>query len=381
MTEIILTNANIILDEEVVRGTIVLRDGVIAAVDQGTTSLPGAEDVGGDFIAPGIIEMHTDNMEKHFVPRPGAYWPNHLAAAIANDAQMAAAGITTVYDSICCGFNSGKKDFRSVILPQMVAALEQGAEQKAFRVEHYLHLRCELPSETIVEEIEVYLDRPILRMASLMDHTPGQRHWRNIELLKTYNMGTGDQTEQEFDQEVVERMAIGAELFARNWPIVVKMFRERSIPLATHDDTTTQDVDLGVDAGVMISEFPTTMEAARHARACGMKTVAGAPNIVRGGSNSGGVSAAELTLNGHLDGLSSDYVPSSLLQAVMRLHLDYGLALPRAMSMVTANMADMLGLADRGRLQPGLRADILRIGMIGETPITRMLWCAGQRAY
>ena len=130
-----------------------------------------------------------------------------------------------------------------------------------------------------------------------------------------------------------------------------------------------------------VSEFPTTMEAASYARACGMKTVAGAPNIVRGGSHSGGVSAAELTMNGHLDGLSSDYVPSSLLQAVMRLHLDYSLALPKAMAMVTSNMADMLGLSDRGRLHVGLRADVLRIGMIGPTPITRMLWCAGERAY
>ena len=381
MTETILTNANLILDDEVVRGTIVLRGGLIASVDQGSTSLPGAEDVGGDFLAPGIIEMHTDNMEKHFVPRPGAYWPNHLAAAIANDAQMAAAGITTVYDSICCGFNSGKKDFRSVILPQMVTALEQGTEQKAFRVEHYLHLRCELPSENILDEIGFYLDRPILRLASLMDHTPGQRQWRNLEDLKTYNTGSGEQTVEEFEVEVAKRMATGAELFARNWPIVVDMLKERSIPLATHDDTTTQDVDLGVGAGVRISEFPTTMEAASYARSCGMKTVAGAPNIVRGGSHSGGVSAAELTVNGHLDGLSSDYVPSSLLQAVMRLHMDYGLALPRAMAMVTSNMADMLGLADRGRLQAGLRADILRIGMIGPTPMTRMLWCAGERAY
>ena len=381
MTEIILTNANLILDDEIVRGTLVLRDGVIACVDQGSTSLPGAEDVGGDFIAPGIIEMHTDNMEKHFVPRPGAYWPNHLAAAIANDAQMAAAGITTVYDSICCGFNSGKKDFRSVILPQIVTALEHGTEQKAFRVEHYLHLRCELPSENILDEIGFYLDRPILRLASLMDHTPGQRQWRNLDDLRVYNTGSGEQTAEEFEIEVARRMATGAELFARNWPIVVEMLRERSIPLATHDDTTKQDVELGVGAGVRISEFPTTMEAASYARACGMKTVAGAPNIVRGGSHSGGVSAAELTVNGHLDGLSSDYVPSSLLQAVMRLHLDYELDLPKAMAMVTSNMADMLGLADRGRLQAGLRADVLRIGMIGSTPITRTLWCAGERAY
>jgi alpha-D-ribose 1-methylphosphonate 5-triphosphate diphosphatase len=288
MTETILTNANLILDDEIVRGTIVLRDGLIASVDQGSTSLPGAEDVGGDFIAAGIIEMHTDNMEKHFVPRPGAYWPNHLAAAIANDAQMAAAGITTVYDSICCGFNSGKKDFRSVILPQIVTALEHGIEQKAFRVEHYLHLRCELPSENILDEIGFYLDRPILRLASLMDHTPGQRQWRNLEDLKTYNTGSGEQTVEEFEVEVAKRMATGAELFARNWPIVVAMLKERSIPLATHDDTTTQDVDLGVGAGVRISEFPTTMEAASYARACGMKTVAGAPSGAGAAAAAGG---------------------------------------------------------------------------------------------
>jgi alpha-D-ribose 1-methylphosphonate 5-triphosphate diphosphatase len=214
-----------------------------------------------------------------------------------------------------------------------------------------------------------------------MDHTPGQRQWRNIEHLRTYNLGSGEKTAEQFEIDVATRISTGPALFAKNWPVVVAMLNERGIPLATHDDTTLADVDLGVEAGAGISEFPTTPEAARYARERGMMTVAGAPNVVRGMSHSGGVSATELTLDGLLDGLSSDYVPSSLLQAVMRLHLDHGLLLPKAMAMVTRNMADMLRIEDRGRLRQGLRADILRFGMIGRTPVVRSLWSAGERAF
>ncbi len=381
MTEIILTNARLILDHEVVTGTLVFDSATIKDVQSGCSQLPGAIDVGGDYIAPGLIEMHTDNMEKHFVPRPKVFWPDALAGAIAHDAQMAAAGVTTVYDSICCGSIYGSKDYRRTIFPLMISAIEQGSANGAFRVDHRLHLRCEVPAENIVEDLEPHLDKPIVRLASLMDHTPGQRQWRNIEHLRTYNLGSGEKTAEQFDTDVAVRIATGPALFAKNWPVVVAMLKERGIPLATHDDTTLADVDLGVDAGAGISEFPTTPEAARYARERGMSTVAGAPNIVRGGSHSGGVSATELTLDGLLDGLSSDYVPSSLLQAVMRLHFDHQVALPKAMAMVTRNMADMLRIEDRGRLRPGLRADILRFGLIGQTPVVRTLWSAGERAF
>lgn len=381
MSETILTNARLILDDEIIDGTIVFGSGGIRSVDQGRSSLPSAIDVDGDFVAPGIIEMHTDNMEKHFVPRPKVFWPDALAGAIAHDAQMAAAGVTTVYDSIACGSIYGSKDYRRTIFPLMISAIEQGIETNAFRVEHRIHLRCEIPAEDIVKDLEPHLTKSVVKLASLMDHTPGQRQWRNIEHLKTYNLGSGEKTLEQFESDVKARMETGPALFARNWPIVVAMLKDRGIPLATHDDTTLDDVDLGVSAGARISEFPTTPEAARYARQRGMMTVAGAPNVVRGGSHSGGVSATELTLDGLLDGLSSDYVPNSLLQAVTRLHLDHAMPLHRSMAMVTRNMADMLDLADRGRLRAGLRADILHFGMIGQTPLVRTLWSAGTRAF
>jgi alpha-D-ribose 1-methylphosphonate 5-triphosphate diphosphatase len=381
VTQTLLTNARIILDHEVITGTLVFDGATITDVQGGVSQLPAAIDVGGDFVAPGLIEMHTDNMEKHFVPRPKVFWPDALAGAIAHDAQMAAAGVTTVYDSICCGSIYGSKDYRRTIFPLMIAAIEQGAANGAFRVDHRLHLRCEVPAENIVEDLEPHLDKPLVRLASLMDHTPGQRQWRNIEHLRTYNLGSGEKTAEQFDTDVAARIATGPALFAKNWPVVVALLKERGVPLATHDDTTLADVDLGVDAGAGISEFPTTPEAARYARERGMMTVAGAPNVVRGQSHSGGVSATDLTLDGLLDGLSSDYVPNSLLQAVMRLHFDHEIALPKAMAMVTRNMADMLRIEDRGRLRPGLRADILRFGLIGGTPVVRTLWSGGERAF
>lgn len=380
MTETILTNARIVLDTEVVEGTLAFRDGLIMSIDHGRSSLPAAVDVDGDFVMPGIIEMHTDNMEKHFVPRPGVFWPNALAAALAHDAQMAAAGVTTVYDSIACGSIYGQKDYRRTIFPHMIAAIREGTDAAAFRVDHRIHLRCEVPAEDILADVEPHLDSPLVHLASLMDHTPGQRQWRNIEHLKTYNLGSGEKTLEEFDNEVAVRMETGPALFARNWGPLVSMLQARGIPIATHDDTTPADVEMGVAAGARISEFPTTHEAARHAKSLGLGTVAGAPNVVRGGSHSGGVSATSLALEGSLDGLSSDYVPSSLLQAVTCLHAEHGMRLPQAVAMVTRNMADMLGLEDRGRLRPGLRADLLQFRMIGSTPVLRRLWCNGRRA-
>jgi alpha-D-ribose 1-methylphosphonate 5-triphosphate diphosphatase len=381
MTETILTNAKLVLETEVVAGTLVLDEGGIVAVDQGASRVAGALDLEGDFVAPGLIEMHTDNMEKHFMPRPGVFWPDGLAAALAHDHQMAAAGVTTVYDSICAGTPFGAKDYRRSIFAQTVEAVSEGVRHGAFRIDHLIHIRCELTGETLLDDVEPYADHPLVRLASLMDHTPGQRQWRNLADLRRYSLGSDGKTEAQFDADVAHRMENGPLNVARNWPRIVAMFGGRGVPLATHDDTTVDDVEMGLASGVAISEFPTTIEAARHAHAKGLGTIAGAPNVVRGGSHSGGVAAADLARLGVLDGLSSDYVPASLLQAVTKLERDDGIALPAALAMVTWKVADMVGLRDRGRLQPGLRADILWFREVGEqrTPVVRGLWSKGKR--
>lgn len=376
----ILTNARLILEDEVVNGTIAFDENGIRSVDQGRSSLPEAIDVQGDYVAPGLVEMHTDNMEKHFMPRPKVFWPNGLAAALVHDAQMAAAGVTTVYDAICAGTPFSAKDYRKDIFADVMDALRLGSAEGVFRIDHRIHMRCELTSPDLLRDIEPYQDDALVQLVSLMDHTPGQRQWRNLEDLRTYALGTG-KTQAEFEEDVVVRQREGGANVARNWSAVVEMFRSRGIPIATHDDTTVEHVEAGIASGAVISEFPTTVEAAEAAKQRGLATIAGAPNVVRGGSHSGGVSVAELAEKDLLDGLSSDYVPASLLQAVLKLHDKHGITLPAAMAKVTWKVADILGLTDRGHLKPGLRADIVRFKALGATPVIATVWSQGHRAF
>ena len=380
MMKTILTNCRLILESEIVEGTIVFDQTGIIAVDTGRSALPSAIDTNGDFIAPGLVEMHTDNLEKHFMPRPKVFWPNGLAAALAHDAQMAAAGVTTVYDAVCAGTPFTAKDYRKDIFDDVMISLRAGMADNVFRIDHRIHLRCELPSPELLIDIAPYQDDPLVQLVSLMDHTPGQRQWRDIEHLKTYALGNG-KTEDEFHHDVKLRTEEGDRYVPQNWSAVVEIFQSRGIPIATHDDTTVEHVEAGVASGAVISEFPTTIVAADAAKARGLVTIAGSPNVVRGGSHSGGVSVAELAERGLLDGMSSDYVPASLLQAVYKLNAKHGIALPDAMGMVTWKIADILGLKDRGHLKPGLRADIVRFRFLGSTPFISKVWSQGQRAF
>jgi alpha-D-ribose 1-methylphosphonate 5-triphosphate diphosphatase len=324
--------------------------------------------------------MHTDNLERHFLPRPKVIWPNGLAAALAHDAQMAAAGVTTVYDAICVGTHDDpNKIYRRQIFGGMVEAVHDGVAGRHFRIDHRIHLRCELSSPSLMEDLETVAAEPLVLLASLMDHTPGQRQWRNIEHLRTFARHEDGKSDGEFERDVQRRLEQGPEAVRANWDQVLTVFRSRGIPIATHDDTTEEHVADAVASGARISEFPTTVEAARAAQAAGLATVAGAPNIVRGGSHSGGVAVTDLVAERLVDGLSSDYVPASLLQAVNRLGRDLGLSLHEAMSLVTWRVADMVGLSDRGRLRPGLRADFVRFRFAGDTPVVRELHVRGRR--
>lgn len=378
MTETVLTNANLVLEDRIVLGTVVHAQGVIRDVSERPSAVPGAVDLDGDLLAPGLVEIHTDNLEKHFAPRPNVIWPNPLGAALAHDAQMAAAGVTTVFDALFVGGYEVENDARRDLLPAMVDAVERGTAKGLFRAEHRLHLRCELTDPDLLGRLAPYAVRPSVALASLMDHTPGQRQWRDTALLKRFMVKEG-LAPADADALIEKRMADGARAAQANWSGAVALFRGRGIRLASHDDTTEADVAQASAAGCSISEFPTSLEAARAARAAGLATVGGAPNVVRGGSHAGGVSVAELAAEGVLDALSSDYVPASLLQAVWKLTREPGLSWSEAFALATSRPAAMLGLSDRGRIAPGLRADLLRLKFVDDTPVVRSVALAGRR--
>lgn len=378
MNQRIIRNARIVTTNESFTGCVVLEGDTIRSVDQGSTSVPAAEDWQGDWLLPGLVELHTDNLEKHLVPRPGVIW-NATSATVTHDAQCAAAGITTVLDSIVIGdLETGGA--RTQTFQASIDALHACRRENLMRVEHLLHLRCEVSAPDIVENFERHAEDPLVELVSVMDHTPGQRQWRDLDKYRRYTERNGGLRDTEYEQLVRERTEQQALYAAAHRARVVAGCHARQIPLASHDDTEIEHVHLASDERVAISEFPTTVRAAEAARGAGMAIVMGGPNLVKGGSHSGNVSAAELAGRGLLDIMSSDYVPSSLLQSAFLLRDQLGWSLPRAVATVSRNPARAIGLAERGEIACGQRADIIRVREVGGMPVVRGTWCRGERA-
>ncbi len=373
--ETVITNAVLVLPDEVLHGTLVLRGGVIADVQPGASGLPGAIDAEGEHVIPGLIDLHTDNLERQVQPRSNARWPSR-SAMIAHDAQCAAAGVTTVLDALCLGDLGFDKD-RVRTFREGVADIDALAAARVLRVEHFLHLRCEIPADDMLSLFAPVADHKRLRMVSLMDHTPGVGQYANLDVYRALRRGIGA-SDEEIDGRIIELRSNRARLRGPNRRAVLGRLAGRDVALASHDDRTAAEVAENAADGIGVSEFPVTMEAARAAKAAGMAVIAGAPNIVRGGSHSGNVAVLDLIDAGAVDALASDYVPSSLVEAVF-LCARRGLTLHAAVGLITAAPARIVGLHDRGRIVPGLRADLVRVRLHGELAVVRAAWRAGER--
>ncbi|MGY6635146.1 MAG: alpha-D-ribose 1-methylphosphonate 5-triphosphate diphosphatase [Alkalilacustris sp.] len=380
VNETVLTNARLVLPDEVVLGSLRIVDGRIAGIDTGPGTRPGAIDCEGDHVAPGLIELHTDNLERHMMPRPGVDWP-HGPAILAHDAELASVGVTTVFDALRVGSErpetAGTGRYRAYARPVASAILDMRA-RGALRISHFLHLRAEICSDTLEEELADFGPGDRVGIVSLMDHTPGQRQFADLTQLRTYMQGKYGLSEAEFDAHVARRRGLGERMRARHEAAAVEGARHLGAILASHDDTTPDHVVASARHGARLAEFPTTPEAARACRAHGIAVMMGAPNLIRGGSHSGNVSAADLSRAGLLDILSSDYVPAALLMAAVRLGTAMG-CMAEGLARVTAAPADAAGLADRGRLGAGLRADLIRFTAVDGAPVLRGTWVRGLR--
>jgi alpha-D-ribose 1-methylphosphonate 5-triphosphate diphosphatase len=376
--ELVLTHARVVLTHEVLNdATVVVRDGYIAEVSESPSALAQAQDLQGDWLLPGLVEVHTDNLERHVMPRPKVTFPMESAVQ-SHDAEVATAGITTVLDAIGVGDPYGD-GFRSHDQSALLAVLDRLESAGVLRADHLIHVRCELPAGNARELFEPFAGHRRLALISLMDHTPGQRQWTDIEFARIYYTGKKGWSDAQFERELQLAPRRQAEHAQPNRDWFAQFAREHHIALATHDDTTPAHVDEALALGASMSEFPTTMAAARRARERGLATVAGAPNVVRGGSHSGNVAALDLAREGVLDALSSDYVPSSLLQAAWRLREDAGYSPSEAVALVSSKPARACGLHDRGEIHSGLRGDLVRVVNLGNVPAVREVWRGGRR--
>jgi alpha-D-ribose 1-methylphosphonate 5-triphosphate diphosphatase len=374
--ETILTNAILVLPDQTVRGTIVIRGHLIAEIQTERSSVAGAIDLGGDTVIPGVVDLHTDNLERQVQPRSLARWPSR-SAMVAHDAQCAAAGVTTIFDALCLGDLGFDKE-RIKTFQDGVVDLDALGAADLLKSDHYLHLRCEVPATDMLELFDPVADHRLVRMVSLMDHSPGVGQYANIDFYKDLRR-RGGLEEEAIDRRIREMQEQRALTRDPNRRALLDRVRDRGIALASHDDRTVEEVAENAADGIRISEFPVTMEAAQAAKAAGMQVIAGAPNIVRGGSHSGNVAAADLVRAGAVDAFASDYVPPSLIEAAFQCAREAGISLPDAIAMVTDQPARMVDLTDRGRLEPGLRADLVRLRLLDTLPVVRQVWHAGER--
>ena len=382
-----LRNAQIVLEDEIIHGSVQVRDGLIVDIASGPSNV--GEDFESDLLIPGLVEIHTDNLERHLMPRPKVRWPA-MAALLSHDAEIAAAGITTVFDAL--GIGDGDTDgLRGGGLDEILGALNQSQQHRVLRADHHLHIRCELPAPNTLELFQPFAklnqttasheSNPSIRVGliSLMDHTPGQRQWSEISHARTYFTGKKGWSLEKFDRHVAEAPEAQHRFARPHRSHFIAWAREHAVPVASHDDTTPEHVAEAVADGIRISEFPTTMAAAQAARSASMLIVMGGPNMVRGGSHSGNVAAADLARAQLLDALSSDYVPGSLMLGALRLVEEAGWSLPQALSTVSRQPAQALGLNDRGMIAQGMRADLVRVHRLDLQPAVRAVWRQGQR--
>lgn len=373
----VLTNAQIVTADAFFAGSVVIDGSDIADVDTGRMN-GGAIDMDGDYLIPGIIDMHTDNLERHYFPRPNIDW-NPVSATIAHDGVCIASGVTTVFDSLALGAWSNGEVRALGNLRRLIDGIGRAKVGGALRADHFLHWRCELPAQTLPEMLDEFIVHPLSRLASFMDHTPGQRQYKNLDFFldRTWRK---EMAEEEVTARLAARREDQARNVAPNRVYLGDIAKGRGIVLAAHDDETAEHVAAAHAAGAVISEFPVTMEAAEEARRLGMINIMGGPNLVRGGSYSGNVGAADLVETELLDGFASDYVPRSLIECAFRLAEEpHGWTLPAAVATVTSVPARALGLADRGEVAMGLRADLLRVSIDAGLPVVRGVWVAGQR--
>lgn len=373
-----LANARLVMPDDIVTGMLKISDGRIDALDTGAAVPPGAVDCGGDLVVPGLVELHTDNLERHLSPRPGVDWP-HDAAILAHDAELAACGITTVFDALRVGAlrRGGGYSERSYARP-ICSEIGAMRAEGHLRISHHIHLRAEICSETLTEELESFTAEDHVGLLSLMDHTPGQRQFADVAQYRRYMTGKHGMTEAEFEAFSDRLLDLKEKVGADHEEAAVATARRLGAALASHDDTTADHVARSAAHGARIAEFPTTEAAARACRSHGIAVMMGAPNVVLGGSHSGNVAASELAGAGLLDILSSDYVPAALLTGALRLARRTG-DLPAAIAMVTDTPARAAGLTDRGRLAPGMRADLVRLREARDISRPVSVWSAGRR--
>jgi len=319
-------------------------------------SYESANDLGSRLVVPGFVDLHSDAIEKEIEPRPGASFPIQ-SAMVDLDKKLAMSGITTMFHAI--GFNDeslvGQRG--TATAARMIRELHR-YNKTDLQVDNLVHARYEITSFNSIPEIKKLLAEGAIHLLSLMDHSPGQGQFVSLESWKKFHVPVYDMDEHEVDNVVKEKINKRGSCLSYMEDIC-SYAKKLGVTLASHDDDSKEKIDLMQRLGITIAEFPLNVDTAAYARKRGMPTGMGAPNVVRGKSQSGNISARDLVGQDLCDFLCSDYHPCSMLQAVYTMHNEMDIGLPEAFSLVTSAPARIGNLSDRGLIEVDYLADIL----------------------
>lgn len=352
--------AVVLPDRMVERGAVLIEDGKIAEISE--RPVAGGVDASGHTLFPGFIDMHGDMIEQELEPRARVDFPMEVALN-ALDARLAASGVTTAFAAV--SFSRGARDGerRSFDHTSKVIRELHAAKTRA-RVDHRIHARFDITFDNAVDVLGNLLAAGQVDLVSLMDHTPGQGQYRNLEIHiknKAAHFGVSETKARQMVSTAIAERSRPQDLLLANMRSVSAMCRDHGVALASHDDDTVAKAKLMADLGSVIAEFPVTFEAAEVAIDCGIMTAMGAPNAMRGQSYSGNLSAREAHAAGLLSILAADYHPAAILPAIRTLAAQDSNGLPGASRLATANPAKALGLTDRGEIVVGKKADLILV--------------------
>ena len=369
-----ITRAQLVTQETVIKdASLLIEDGYITAIDPESTSGARSFDLDGKLLMPGCIDLHCDAIEKEVEPRPNAFFPTEFAVAQI-DRRNAAAGITTPFHAISFANEElGVRDNDKAA--EIVRAIHDYQPQAL--VDNRVHCRYEITDPTGLPILLKLLQQNCVDLFSLMNHTPGQGQFKDLPAYLDYISRTYNKTAAQA-QALADRKLENAAGALDRIKTLISEALPRNIQVASHDDDTTERVDAMTALGVKISEFPINLVTARAAKCQGMKTIFGAPNLLRGKSQSGSIKAIEAIENQVCDTLCSDYSPASLLTAVFQLPHLLNWSLPDAIALVTRNPAQAVNLHDRGEIKVGKRADLIAIKITNTFPQIVTTWVKGE---
>ena len=350
-------------------GSLQIEAGRIAEIREGAAPRgTSTVDARGLVAMPGIIDLHGDMIEVEAQPRPGVFFPLPLAIHEL-DKRLVGNGVTTAYAAISFWENRYRRDESVERAADLVGAIIR--MRPDLLTDLRIHARYEVTTPSVAPVIAELIAAGQVHMLSLMDHTPGQGQYSNLATYVDAIAKWRDQSRSEIEAQMHEQIAQSKNpALWHTAAEVVGLAQQQRLPIASHDDDTPEKVERMLALGVQISEFPVRLAAARAARQHGLHVALGAPNVLRGGSHTGNLSARDAIAEGSVDMLASDYAPVALVQAIFTIVERQLLPLHEAVALITCNVAAALGLDDRGSLIPGQRADLALIEP-GATPRVR----------